>query len=326
MKRLTSFEARLLAAAWLVSQTALAQAEAPASTTPPKAAAAVPAAPTTPAGDSAPAPAPAVASEPPAAPPAQPEAKPSSPAPVPPEAAPAAQPAPATSAAPAYALPAAAPEDSEPPPAFSGKLGSHQDHWFAWLGARNDYVRDASYDLFAPNDALTVFSVGAGRSVWVSGNFSVAAFGLWEIGAQSDITRGNEMYLRVQRLEVGPEARYHLHYRLYAFGRLGLGAEYIHTSLKNGLFQGELVSNSWMFASELTGGAAVQVFGDPAGENRKPRLWFVADGGYALTSATTLSFAPESGDESAPERAEADELGELGLSAPFFRLAVAGSY
>jgi hypothetical protein len=194
------------------------------------------------------------------------------------------------------------------------------------MGVRNDYVRDASFDLFASNDALTVFSVGAGRTVWVSGDFSLAALGFWEIGSKSEHTRGNEASLRVQRFEVGPEARYHFHYRVYGFGRLGLGAEYIHASLENGLFQDELVSNSWMFAGELTGGAAAQIFGDPAGENKKPRLWFVGEGGYALTSATTLSFAPAAGSSGAPERSAADDLGELGLSAPFFRLSVAGTY
>ena len=218
---------------------------------------------------------------------------------------------------------AAAPADNQPPDAFSGHLGSHQDHWFAWLGVRNDYVHDSSFDLFADNDALTVFSVGAGRTVWASGNLSVAALGLWEIGSRSAQTRGNEMSLRVQRLELAPEVRYHLHYRLYGFGRLGLGAERVHATLDNELFNGELVSNSWSFAGDLAGGAAIQFVGNPAGEKRSPRAWFVAEGGYALVTNTTLSFEA---DGSAPERAATDELGDLNLSAPFFRLALLGTY
>lgn len=332
MKRLPAFEAGLFGVAWLVAPPALAQAAAPTPPVPPAASVASQA--TTPPGARVADPAPAVGGEPPAAPPAEPEAKPSNPS-EPSAEAPAdgspepanPQSAPTTSAAPAFALPApASPEDNPAARGFSGKLGSHQDHWLAWIGVRNDYVRDASFDLFASNDALTVFSVGAGRTVWVSGDFSLAALGFWEIGSRSEDTRGNEASLRVQRLEVGPEARYHLHYRVYGFGRLGLGAEYLHATLENGLFQEELVSNSWMFAGELTGGAAFQIFGDPAGENRKPRLWLTGEGGYALTSEATLSFAPASGGGGAPERSEADDLGELGLSAPFFRLAVAGSY
>jgi hypothetical protein len=225
-----------------------------------------------------------------------------------------------------WQIPVTAPnatEDSEEVAGFSGKLGSHQDHWFVWLGVRNDYVRDATYDLFAVNDALTVFSAGGGRTVWVSGDLSLAALGLWEIGARSAETRGNDMSLRVQRFELAPEVRYHVHYRVYGFGRLGLGAQYTHATIDDELFNGELVSNDWAFAGDLSGGAAVELFGPPSGEERKPRAWFVAEGGYALATNTTLSFAPGSG---APERTEPEELGELDLSAPFFRLALLGTY
>lgn len=301
---------------------------APASGTPPRTDAAVEARP--PAAEPT-----SAASQPPAPPASEPAsagAKPGTPAPAAAkDAKPAkAEPAQADSAEAArtWQIPVAAPaaaEDGEVVAGFSGVLGSHQDHWFAWLGVRNDYVRDATYDLFSGNDALTVFSVGGGRTVWASGNLSVAALGLWEIGARSEETRGNDMHLRVQRFELAPEVRYHLHYRLYGFGRLGLGAEYTHATIDDQLFDGELVSNDWAFAGDLAGGAAVQVFGAVRGEQRKPRAWFVAEGGYALVTNTTLSFAPTSG-SGAPERAQSEELGDLDLSAPFFRLAVLGSY
>lgn len=240
------------------------------------------------------------------------------------------KPTPADSAAGArtWQIPVAAPgtaSESETVPGFSGVLGSHQDHWFVWLGVRNDYVRDATYDLFATNDALTAFSVGGGRTVWTSGSLSVAALGLWEIGARSAETRGNDMQLRVQRFELAPEVRYHLHYRVYGFGRLGLGAQYTRATIDDELFNGELVSKDWAFVGDLTGGAAVQVLGVPSGEQRKPRAWLVAEGGYALATDTTLSFTPAP-DGDAPERARSEELGALDLSAPFFRLAVRGSY
>src|SRR5688572_5946700 len=200
MKRFAWFEAGLFGAACWVTQPALAQAQEPAPPAPPAAAPAAPEATTTPAAESVTGPAPVVAGEPPATLPAEPEAKPSSP-PVSAgaEAPSAAAPAPATSAAPVAVAAAAAPQDSETRAGVSGKLGSHQDHWLAWIGVRNDYVRDASFDLFASNDALTVFSVGAGRTLWLSGNFSLAALGFWEIGSRSEDTRGNEMSLRVQR-------------------------------------------------------------------------------------------------------------------------------
>lgn len=228
-----------------------------------------------------------------------------------------------------WQIPAVGPETAEDDPApgvFSGQLGSHQDHWIAWLGVRNDYVRDANFDLFAGNDALTVFSVGGGRTVWTSGNLSLAALGLWEIGSKGEDIRGNETSLRVQRLQVAPEVRYHLHYRVHGFGRLGLGAEHLHATIEDELSGGELVSNSWAFVGDLAAGAAVQFVGSPSGERRQPRGWILAEGGYALATSSSLSFEPSSDDASVPERAEAEDLGELNLSAPFFRLALRGTY
>lgn len=277
----------------------------------------------------APAPAGAAAAEPAAVTPESPAPAATAPKPAPEKPAPASEPSRASAAstevAPAVPVAAAAtaPEAAEATDGFSGHLGTHQDHWFAWLGVRNDYVHDSTFDLFADNDALTVFSVGAGRTVWATGNLSVAALGLWEVGSRSADTRGNEMSLRVQRLELAPEVRYHLHYRLYGFGRLGLGAEYVHGTLTNELYNGELVSSSWAFAGDLAGGAAIQFVGNAAGEKRRPRAWVMAEGGYSLVTSTTLSFEA---DDSGPERAASDELGDLNLSAPFFRLALLGTY
>lgn len=346
MKYFTWFGCASLGVVALVGAPRLATAQgaaaptpgtAPAPTAPPPAPsdapAAVPAEPAPPAAGAAPSAAgPAPVSEPPAPAASKPvpaETAGDQPTDQPEGAAKDAKPAKVESAAAArtWQIPVAepGPGDSEAVAGFSGKLGSHQDHWFAWLGLRNDYVRDATYDLFAVNDALTVFSVGAGRTVWVSGDLSLAALGLWEIGSRSAETRGNDMSLRVQRFELAPELRYHFHYRVYGFGRLGLGAEYTHATIDDELFNGELVSNDWAFAGDLAGGAAVQVFGHASGEQRKPRAWFAAEGGYALVTSTTLSFAPGSGGSS-PERAQSEELGELDLSAPFFRLAVLGTY
>ena len=341
MKYLTSFSGALLGV-WLSAVPHSAWAQAPVAPTPPPApvpppAPAPPAPVPTESAPPSPTPAPPGASHEAAVPTAAAPVSPSSEPPAQPPAQPPAEPQPPSTpgnesanrepeAATSWQIPVvdpATPEDSVAEEGFSGKLGSHQDHWLAWLGVRNDYVRDATYDLFATNDALTVFSVGAGRTVWTSGNLSLAALGLWEIGGRSAETRGNEMSLRVQRFQLAPEVRYHVHYRVYGFARLGLGAEYVRATLENELFGGSLASKSWAFAGDLAGGAAVQIFRQPSGERRTPRMWFAAEGGYALVTDTTLSFAP---DADAPERAETDELGELDLSAPYFRLAVLGTY
>lgn len=236
-------------------------------------------------------------------------------------------------AAPAGASPAASPvvsSASEPGPVdeapYSGPLGFHQEHWFAWLGVRNDYVRDERFDMFGTNDAFTAFSLGAGRVAISLGELSVAGVLLWETAGKEADARGDATDVRVHRFELGPELRYHLHYRFYGFARLGLGAQYSKAVLSNELTGSEWVAKDWAFSSELTGGVAVQFFGAASGETRLPRGWFVAEGGYALSGDASLRFEPSREGSRVPERAQEQDFGALSFNAPLFRLAVAGSY
>lgn len=221
---------------------------------------------------------------------------------------------------------AAVPADAPVVESFSGQLGAHQRHFFLWLGVRNDFVRDSDFDQFATDDSLPAFSLGAGAVVYTLDKLSLAAFGLWEVASRNSEVRGDETELTIQRIAAGPEVRYHLHYRVYVLGRLGLGAEWNKATRRSALFDGDLVSKSWLFSSSLSAGAAVEVLGSPAGERRKPRAWVVADAGYALTSTAKLNFEPEPGSSGIPERTQPDQTGELSLSAPMFRVALAGTY
>ena len=220
--------------------------------------------------------------------------------------------------------PSASPEDLNA--TYSGPLGSHQRHFSAWLGVRNDYVRDAHYDLFATNDALTAFSLGISGVVLTQGNFSLAVLGLWETGSRDASARGDKTEFRVHRLEAGAEGRYHLGYRAYLFGRLSLGPSYTRANMVSSVAGGELVSKDWLFSSAATLGGAFRLFGDADGVRRHPRLWLVAEGGYALAGDTELRFEPADADESFPARAQPQELGAMNLSAPLFRAALAFSY
>lgn len=213
----------------------------------------------------------------------------------------------------------------EPP--YSGPLGTHQRHLFAWMGVRNDYVRDERFDMFGSNDAFTAFSLGVGAVTLSVGELSLAQVLFWETAGKEADARGDNTDLRVHRFELGPELRYHLHYRLYGFARLGVGAQYSKAVIESQLTGSEFAAKDWVFSSSLTGGVAVQFFGPTSGELRAPRGWFVADGGYALSSDASLNFRPtDSGSRASPERAQMDDFGTLGFSAPLFRLALAGSY
>ena len=209
---------------------------------------------------------------------------------------------------------------------YDGPLGSHQQHLFAWIGFRNDFVRDERFDMFASNDAFPAFSLGVGGAVLSAGNLSLAGVLFWETAGREADARGDSTDLRVHRLELGPELRYHVHYRSYGFTRLGLGAQYSKAVMRNQLARTEFAAKDWVFSSELTGGIAVQFFGKASGEGQTPRGWFVAEGGYALSSEASLEFEPTEEPSGAPERSQNRDFGTLSFRAPLFRLAVAASY
>ncbi len=219
-----------------------------------------------------------------------------------------------------------APEMDAPEPPYSGPLGSHQQHFILWLGLRNDYVRDERFDMFASNDSLVAFSMGVGSTVFSAGNLSLAALGIWETGSREAEARGDATKFRVHRFELAPEVRYHLHYRAFAFARLGLGTSYVKALRHSQLAATDRIAKDWLLATDLTLGGAFRLFGDPSGQRRAPRVWFIADGGYALTSSMQLEFEPDPQDSSSPERSQPQDLGSLNLRAPLFRLAVAGTY
>lgn len=225
---------------------------------------------------------------------------------------------------------AAGPGPVQPPPEperfrllYTGPLGYHQDHYFVNAGFRLDLVRDPRFDIFASSDALPHLSVQAGRTIMTQGEFSAALLLAWDYGGRNDRVRDTDQTsLGVHRLGAGIEARYHLVHRLYLLGRLRLGAARAHAVLKE---VRDFVSNQWLFDGRAVLGAAFELLGKPDGTERKPRLWFVAEGGYVLTSSVDLTLEPNNPNE-APERAQPVELGEMNLKGATMRFGLVISY
>jgi hypothetical protein len=130
----------------------------------------------------------------------------------------------------------------------------------------------------------------------------------------------------LHRLGVGGEARYHLAYRWFGFVRASAGPTYARALLESRVAQSNWIAKHWLFSAAFSAGTALRLLGAQSGEKRMPRLWVSAEGGYGISSKMPLEFETEDDQASAPERGQVQDLGDLSLNAPFFRLALAGTY
>lgn len=252
----------------------------------------------------------------------------------PPAAAPAPAPAAAPAAAPAPAPPYtpwmspprtepapspepdAKPEAPLPPPAPPG--------WQAWFGLRTSFFRDAGFDPFSTNDVYPTGSIGASRSLYLSGPLSFAAALTYDFGNKQSEARGEPTSLETHRLTVGPEARYHVLPQLYAFVRPAAGVQRTIASIDDGSTGATLAAKDWLFAADGSAGAA-WAFLDVRSQRVPLMFWLIADGGYGFTQSSELRLEADPGSV-APERTAALDLGELSTTGPFFRVAVAGTF
>lgn len=204
-----------------------------------------------------------------------------------------------------------------------GSRGSHQRHTYLALGYRLTRVASDGFEPFSQKPALNQLSVLAGSVLGVSEALSFALGAGWDYGGSSADVRGAVTSLRIHRFTLVPELRYHLLRRLYAFGRLGAGVALVHADLEDAVIAARRTSDSVSFSVDPSVGLAVELIGEASGASRQPRVWALLDAGYLFTTTSETVLANES---SAPARTDDYSLGDLGLSGPSARLAVAFSF
>jgi hypothetical protein len=213
----------------------------------------------------------------------------------------------------------AAPDPEDVPPKAGEPLGTYQSHWMGLLGVRAGLIGHEGMDPFSENDALVQVSLGGGRTLFASGDLSLAAVGFWDYGERRAEARGEATHLAVQRLTLGPEARYHLLPQLYAFGRVAPGAVRTAAELDDSVSLTKLEATSWTFALDATLGGAYQLWGKKSGHSKKPRVWLIAEGGYGWATESDLRLAASS--DTAPQRVAELDLGTLAVRGPTFRVS-----
>jgi hypothetical protein len=189
----------------------------------------------------------------------------------------------------------------------------------ASLGARVSDVASAGFDPFADSDDLAQVSLGLGGTLLTEGRFSLAAVGFWDYGERSSEARGAPTSLSVHRLSIGPEARFHVLPRLYAFVHVLPAFAYSRAELDEGITEAERTARHWAYGVDAAAGAAFEMYSRRGGRIR-PQLWLVAEGGYGYLGSTRLSLKARDG---SPERTAPVDLGSLSLAGPYARLSVA---
>jgi hypothetical protein len=167
--------------------------------------------------------------------------------------------------------------------------------------------------------------VGVGRTVLAKEAFSLVPLVYWELGTRSASARGAGTELTAHRWGVGPELRWHFVPRLYVFGRPSFALHYLLTELNDAVATTTLRSAKASAGFDVSGGVAVQLYGQRDGTKPTIRVWAIGEGGYGWSQAVSQSLRPDE-DAPGPVRLEPVTLPPIALRGAFFKLAVALTY
>jgi len=199
------------------------------------------------------------------------------------------------------------------------RFGSRERFWQAELGVRSTFVTDPGFDPFSSDNALTQFSLGVARTVWVEGRVSFAPGVIWDYGQRSATARGQDASISSHRLALALEGRYHLFPFVYGLVRLTPGAVHQSAELDDSLSPAPFVAKSWAFALDASAGAAF-LLGPQQEDSASPvRWWLAAEGGYSYAGSTSLVMHPDLA-EGDPRRTGDLNLGTLAMRGGFFRI------
>lgn len=195
--------------------------------------------------------------------------------------------------------------------------------WEVEAGVRTMFIKDAGYDPFSADDALSQFSLTATRALARTGDWALAAGVGLDLGGSSATVRGAPSSLTLTRVSAVAEGRYQPLARLYLFARLAPGLLHGAATIDDASSPtaSGLTGNFDSLSLEASGGGAL-CFGDIG--RLHVGAWLIADGGYGWAAAEPLVLAPTLGADQS--KAGTLDLGTLAARGGFFRIAVALSY
>lgn len=221
--------------------------------------------------------------------------------------------------------PAKKPQPPPPPRIDYAKLPFtyHQKRFDFGAGLLVGWVQDPAFDLFQTKNAYAAWEARGAVGLWASGALSLAVTANFNHTTVEGEVRTLPSFLRASRVHGGAEARYHFVPRLYAYGRIDLGAFFAESRLGEADAPTRMRLRDGGFSGGAHLGGAVRVAGCPDGRLRAPRLHLFAEGGLEYDSSIDLTY--EMAEEGALRPAPV-ELGTLSLGGPRVALGALVSY
>ncbi|MFO0741959.1 MAG: hypothetical protein U0270_39040 [Labilithrix sp.] len=224
------------------------------------------------------------------------------------------------------------PAAAAPPPAVESTPAPattlRTDLWKISTGARISYIPSAGFDTFSTNDVLAQWSLEGQYPVLSRGRFALGVGLGYAGGARTATTRGDKTALGVHTLQVPIEGRYHVGRWGYAFARVAPGTTAVVASVEEGSSPNRIEDTQWVFASDLSAGAAILMGprGHDQADKRSVRFWAVPEIGYTLATTARLDARPDRDAKDALGTDERTALPGLNLSSFYWRLSLATTF
>jgi len=183
----------------------------------------------------------------------------------------------------------------------------------------------AGFDPYAESNFLGQLSISAGLTFLKLGKVSFLSHAEWDVGSARSTARGDQTGLTVHRLALALETRYQVAHRLGLFLKVAPGAYHLRGTIEDPGFSRPLVSRSWTYSLDATGGAAVMFADIGSRANPDARFWFTGELGFAFSGTSAMRFAPAE-DADDPRHYGSLELPAFRPSGPIGRLAFAVSF
>ena len=101
----------------------------------------------------------------------------------------------------------------------------------------------------------------------------------------------------MHRLGVGLESRFQLARRLMLFAKIAPAAVHLRGTIDDAGPHRPLVSRTWSWSLDATGGVAVMFANTGPRAAPTSRFWFTGELGYGFAGQSDMSYAPEADDE-----------------------------
>lgn len=171
---------------------------------------------------------------------------------------------------------------------------THVKFWSIDAGVRGTFIKDAAYDPYSRDDALSQFSIGMARTTIIRGNLSFAPGFRWDVGSSSATARGAETNLLAHRLTVPLEARLHADTWLYVFGRFAPGAMYQRSRVQDAALAEAMTDSGWVPAADVSAGVSMLFASFTSSKtSHAPRFWITPEVGYAWAGRASAALSPK---------------------------------